>query len=300
MRLEKARPLVQEIALSGFGEDEEVAGRRKRRMRRRRRRRKRRGRRQGVPARPKARAHRPLPSETLSVEDEERRRRHRAAIWHRQHRLRAEPDAYVDDDFFEDEPTEKEWADALEGDTMEETRIELGRAVRRGLLSPGSARRVMQRIRARAQERRSRRQARRQQKRRQREAPPRTEPSVQPVAVPITSDWNPPGAMGNNLQVQARAGHRAAVMELREGLYLVADVSSQAVMPSAQGDDFGVVLPALMVRAASRALQRRRARREAREQNALRALRPRQIRGPSPQAAPLQLTGPIAGIPWSD
>jgi len=60
--------------------------------------------------------------------------------------------------------------------------------------------------------------------------------------------------MGDNLEVRAKQGHRAAVLELRPGLYLVSEVKAEQV-------DFGMVpflMPVLsqaMVRAARKALQ---------------------------------------------
>ena len=196
---------------------------------------------------------------------------------------------FFEDDFLED-PFEEELEYEIEDEALEGTRLELGRAVRRGLLAPGAARKVLDRVRSQLREGRARRQERR-------SATPTTHTAQPQSNQPLTTapGWNPPGAMGRNLQVQARSGHRAAVMELREGLYLVADVSSSTTMPSTQGEDVGAILPALMVRAAARAIQRRRQNR-----TALDALQPRQISGPTHQSAPLQLHGPIAGCSWSD
>ena len=99
--------------------------------------------------------------------------------------------------------------------------------------------------------------------------------------------------MGRNLRVQARLNHRAAVMELRPGLYLVADVASEALLPTTSGEDIGMVLPGLMVKAASKVFQNRRERR-----GALDALQPRQLPGPAPAPSPSPLQ--LYGMEWSE
>ncbi len=69
--------------------------------------------------------------------------------------------------------------------------------------------------------------------------------------------WSPPARMGTQLRIQAKAGHRAAVIELKPGLYLVAQVPDSAARP-----EFGLapLLAPLMVKAASRVMTRRQAR----------------------------------------
>ena len=199
---------------------------------------------------------------------------------------------YEDDDFidaeWEEEPFE-DWEAEFEEETLAGAKVELGRAVRRGLLEPGAARRVWDRIRTNVKDRVQKRRDERGNRRGQRNS--QTSPATSTPA--STPGWNPPGAMGNNLRVQARAGHRAAVMELRSGLYLVADVTSEVLMPSTQGEDVGAVLPGLMAKAAITAIRNRRERR----QNALTALQPREL--PGPTSPPLQMHG-VAGLPWSD
>lgn len=41
--------------------------------------------------------------------------------------------------------------------------------------------------------------------------------------------WGPQAPLGNNLRVQTRPGHRAAIIPLRDGLYLVAELREQVV-----------------------------------------------------------------------
>jgi hypothetical protein len=66
--------------------------------------------------------------------------------------------------------------------------------------------------------------------------------------------WGPLTRMGTHLRVQAVRGTRAAVIELKPGLYLVAEVPEQSLRP-----EFGVIplLAPLLTMAASRALRRR-------------------------------------------
>jgi hypothetical protein len=81
----------------------------------------------------------------------------------------------------------------------------------------------------------------------------REEPALVPVtgAVPNGPTWGPAARMGRHLRVQAEAGHRAAVIELRPGLFLVAEVPERATRA-----EFGVVpmLAPLIVKAAMEAL----------------------------------------------
>ena len=66
--------------------------------------------------------------------------------------------------------------------------------------------------------------------------------------------WGPLTRMGAHLRVQAVRGTRAAVIELKPGLYLVAEVPEQSLRP-----EFGIIplLAPLLTMAASRALKRR-------------------------------------------
>ncbi len=73
-------------------------------------------------------------------------------------------------------------------------------------------------------------------------------------AAQLPARWSPPARMGRHLRLQAIQGHRAAVIELKPGLYLVADLPEQVAR-----SEFGVtsVLAPLVVKAASKAIQRR-------------------------------------------
>ncbi len=70
----------------------------------------------------------------------------------------------------------------------------------------------------------------------------------------LPARWSPPARMGRNMRLQARQGHRAAVIELKPGLYLVAELPEQVAR-----SEFGVasVLAPLVVKAASKAIQHR-------------------------------------------
>jgi len=63
--------------------------------------------------------------------------------------------------------------------------------------------------------------------------------------------WGPSVRMGHNLRIQAANGHRAAVIDLKPGLYLVAEVPEQATRP-----EFGVLplLAPMMLTAAKGAI----------------------------------------------
>lgn len=63
--------------------------------------------------------------------------------------------------------------------------------------------------------------------------------------------WGPLTALGPRMRVQAAAGYRAAVIELKPGLFVVAEVPAHVVR-----SEFGIVplLAPLVVQAASRAL----------------------------------------------
>ncbi len=85
----------------------------------------------------------------------------------------------------------------------------------------------------------------------------------------LTPGWGPDIEAGTNLRVRARKGFRAAVVEVKPGLYVVAEVPERAV-------EFGFG-PLLLAPALARTLTR--------------AMRKRQD-GAAPRRAPLQLPGP--------
>ena len=78
---------------------------------------------------------------------------------------------------------------------------------------------------------------------------------------PPGSVWGPMTKLGAKMQIQAALGSRAAVVELRPGLYLVGEVPESALRP-----EFGVIplIGPLLVMAAGQAIgaQARRQRRE--------------------------------------
>ena len=79
------------------------------------------------------------------------------------------------------------------------------------------------------------------------------------VPTPRAPAWGPLTRMGQQLRVQARAGFRAAVIELEPGLYLVAEVPEEALRPQ-----FGVfpLLGTWLAAAAAKALARRTSKRQ--------------------------------------
>ena len=84
-------------------------------------------------------------------------------------------------------------------------------------------------------------------------AAPNTLTPVAPLepAPELAGQWSPLAPMGAHLRLQAAAGHRAAVVPLRPGLYLVAEI------PDAQArSEFGAaaVLAPMVIKAATRAL----------------------------------------------
>ena len=70
----------------------------------------------------------------------------------------------------------------------------------------------------------------------------------------LPARWSPPAKMGTHMRIQASQGHRAAVIELKPGLFLVAELPERVAR-----SEFGVaaVLAPLVVKAASKAIQRR-------------------------------------------
>jgi hypothetical protein len=64
--------------------------------------------------------------------------------------------------------------------------------------------------------------------------------------------WGPFVNLGRNVRLQSKVGHRAAVVEIRKGLFLVAEVPEKTLRP-----EFGVLplLAPLLVTAARSALK---------------------------------------------
>jgi hypothetical protein len=106
-------------------------------------------------------------------------------------------------------------------------------------------------------------------------------------------DWGPLTRMSDQLRVQARRGHRAAVIELQPGMYIVAEVSEEMVQPR-----FGVLplLAPLVVVAANRALQEHLRRQDAAQAEPAAVYEP-----PPPPAlpAPRQIAGPVVPGRWA-
>jgi hypothetical protein len=106
--------------------------------------------------------------------------------------------------------------------------------------------------------------------------------------------WSQAVRMSRNLRIQAAKGHRAAVMELRPGLYLVAEMPED-VARSQFG--FAPLLAPLMVRSARRAIERPEGR-----PGLFRRREPRALPGP---VVPM-LPGPVAPqlptteVAWAD
>lgn len=97
--------------------------------------------------------------------------------------------------------------------------------------------------------------------------------------------WGPMVRLGHFLQLQAAEGHRAAVVPLRPGLYLVAEVPERATRP-----ELGVLplLAPLVVRAATKALHQPMS---LAKERVARALLP----GPAPEP-----DTPTAAVGWLD
>jgi hypothetical protein len=79
------------------------------------------------------------------------------------------------------------------------------------------------------------------------------EPTLEPLtgALPAHDPWGPAVRMGRTLRVQAAVGHRAAVIELKPGLFLVAEVPEAALRP-----EFGFIplLAPMIMNAATSAI----------------------------------------------
>jgi hypothetical protein len=86
----------------------------------------------------------------------------------------------------------------------------------------------------------------------------RQEPRVVSARAPqLPAPWSPLARMGKHLRIQASNGHRAAVIELKPGLFVVADIPDAMAKPEL---GFAPILAPLMIRAANRAMKRREAR----------------------------------------
>ncbi len=100
----------------------------------------------------------------------------------------------------------------------------------------------------------------------------------------VTPDWMKPVDLGANMRIQTRPGTRAAVVEVKPGLFVVAEVPAESV-------EFGfgpMLLAPALIKTLGRALQGRRS-----AGGAGRAHRPEL----STQPAPKQLPGPTADEP---
>ncbi len=88
------------------------------------------------------------------------------------------------------------------------------------------------------------------------EVEPEAEPEWMGAArrAQLPARWSPPAKLGRHMRLQAADGHRAAVIELKPGLYLVAELPERVAR-----SEFGVaaVLAPLVVKAASKAIQHR-------------------------------------------
>ncbi len=337
MKLHKTRALREDIALSGedFGddigrgrgrgrgrhpgprgrgrppypredieEDEDLSGREERQARRKLRQ-KQRGQRRGLRSQQKLNKHRRNAKTSRSGQSTDSRGGRSTGRPERIHPGRASaPEAIeelpVADEWADD--TEAEWEDEADGwedeadewdedlDELEEeylegTYAELGAAIDVGRLSRGDARRIFSRVKQNIAKKRQNLQARRQR---------------QPAPTTPAGSWGPVAQLNSNIRIQAGNGHRAAVMELRPGLYLVADVKDQAVLPATAGG-FGAVLPMLMAKGAATALRRVV---QKRRENGGRRLWDRERNNPvlnppsqphlSPE--PLLLAGPVENI----
>jgi hypothetical protein len=118
--------------------------------------------------------------------------------------------------------------------------------------------------------------------------------------------WGPNVRMGKNLRIQAASGHRAAVIDLKPGLYLVAELP-EAVARTEFG--FAPLLAPLMIKAAKKAIDSGKKDPEKRGPLAalfqkqvearrgkgpLRVFRAREAQPVAQADAPKQLTGPVA------
>ncbi len=119
---------------------------------------------------------------------------------------------------------------------------------------------------------------------------------------PQPASWSPPARMGRHMRIQARAGYRAAIVELKPGLYMVAEVPEQATRP-----EFGLapLLAPMMMKAATRVMTRRQAQAQ-QPQAQPQAAQPQRpgllalLRHPptqQAQAQPIPVQQPVAQLP---
>ena len=88
-------------------------------------------------------------------------------------------------------------------------------------------------------------------------AGPSAAPAAPGRAAPqLPAPWSPPARMGSHLRIQASAGYRAAIVELKPGLFVVAEIPAELARSEL---GFAPLLAPLVVRAASRAAARREA-----------------------------------------
>ncbi len=192
------------------------------------------------------------------------------------------------------DPIDADWEDVDPADATDEEMEGIG------AFQP--VRRMADRVRASIDARRAGRASRR----------TATAQAARPVPLATDVGWGPAVSLGRRLRIQARMGHRAAVIDLRPGLFLVAEIP-EAVTRT----EFGIapLLAPLMVRAATQALnpeqasqQRRgplaalfqRGQEAARGDKPLRLFRARskeENAASAPHKAPLALPGPVASPP---
>ncbi len=143
----------------------------------------------------------------------------------------------------------------------------------------------------RRQRRREREPRRERESRRERE--PRREPrarqeeaTLQPIPGSVDpqarAEWGPLTRLSDNIRIQARRGHRAAVVELQPGMHIVAEVPEEMVRT--QVGVLPLLAPLLML-AANRALKRRMKEERTAEQVVY-------------EPPPPQLMGPSRPAPW--
>ncbi len=81
-----------------------------------------------------------------------------------------------------------------------------------------------------------------------------TRPQLPMVVRPSGPEWGPLTKLSENLRVQATKGNRAAVVELKPGLYLVGEIPESALRP-----EVGLLplLAPVLIAAATKALKRK-------------------------------------------
>jgi len=260
-----------------FG-DEVIEGRRQRRKRRQRRRQRRGG--SQKPRKPRGNRHR---QPTAARPSQQRPARRPLRSMPRQQPAE-EPE-------YEELPVEDDFEDFEDFD--EELEAELEAELGRLPIPKGALRSAFRRARDRVRRGRGRQTPRRliQRGRDEDEAAAPTAPPSPPSA----DAWGPVSRLGHNIRIQAGNGHRAAILPLRPGLWIVADVAEQSVLPTTEGG-FGLapILPGLMLRAVRNAVQNGQERRSNRR--AERRSVPYQTTAVVP-SSPLTLAG-MAGCTW--